>query len=138
MNYTANYLFLCCFVFTGCQTVTVSNKKTKFRKNHTRSYSHGAYERYVGFSRKFASVMPGSLTAKKKKLELKIISKPHKVLTQKFYFFGLFPRVKKIDLAEVCDGRTVSLMRTEMTWKDFLTGVATIGAIFPRTAKIWC
>ena len=138
MNYSMTYLLICFFLLTGCQMVTVSNKKAKFRKSYTRAHTHGAYKRYAGFSRDFASIRPESLTSKKKKPELKILSKPHKILTQKFYFFGLYPRVKKINLSEVCDGRTVSVMRTEMTWKDFLTGVATIGVISPRTAKIWC
>ncbi|MCY4512620.1 MAG: hypothetical protein OXB86_02910 [Bdellovibrionales bacterium] len=136
MGYAKACLLICCFVLVGCQTVTVSNKKAKFKERHTQA--QGAYKRYVGFSRSFASVTPTSSSPKKENLELKIISKPHKVLSQKFYFFGLFPRVKKINLAEVCEGRTVSLMQTKMTWKDFLTGVATLGMVFPKTAKIWC
>ena len=127
-----------CFLLMGCQTVTISNKQMKFKKRYSQARGQGVYERYTGFSRSFASVTPESLTKKKKNTELKIISKPSKVITRKFYFFGLYPWVEKINLTEVCEGRTVSLMQTQMTWKDFLTGVATLGVIFPKTAKIWC
>ena len=126
-----------CFLLMGCQTVTISNKQTKTKRRHTQARG-GAYERYTGFSRSFASVSPESRAKKKKNTELKIIAKPSKVINRKFYFFGLYPWVEKINLTEICEGRTVSLMQTQMTWKDFLTGVATFGVIFPKTAKIWC
>lgn len=130
-------LLVGCFLLMGCQTVTISNKQTKFKRRHTQARDT-AYARYTGFSRSFASVSPESSTKQKKNTELKIISKPSKVITRKFYFFGLYPWVEKINLTQVCEGRTVSLMQTQITWKDFLTGVATLGVIFPKTAKIWC
>ena len=139
MGYVTIFLLFSSFILTSCQTVTISNKQAKFKKTYKKaSYQRSAYNRYAGFSRSFASVTATSSISKKENTELKIISKPRKVLTQKFYFFGLFPRVKKINLTEVCEGRTVSLMQTKMTWKDFLTGVATLGVIFPKTAKVWC
>lgn len=138
MGYATIFLLFSSFILTGCQTVTISNKQAKFKKSYKQAYKRSAHNRYAGFSRSFASVSASSSVSKKENTELKIISKPRKTLTQKFYFFGLFPRVKKINLIKVCEGRTVSLMQTKMTWKDFLTGVATLGVIFPKTAKVWC
>ena len=138
MGYVTTFLLFGCFILTSCQTVTISNKQAKFKKTYKQAYKRSAHKRYTGFSRSFASVTATAPISKKENTELKIISKPRKVLAQKFYFFGLFPRVKKINLTEVCEGRTVSLMQTRMTWKDFLTGVATLGVIFPKTAKVWC
>ena len=138
MGYVTIFLLFSSFILTGCQTVTISNKQAKFKKIYKQAYKRSVHRRYAGFSRSFASVSASSPVSNKENTELKIISKPRKVLAQKFYFFGLLPRVKKINLTEVCEGRTVSLMQTRMTWKDFLTGVATLGVIFPKTAKIWC
>ena len=130
-------LLISCFVLTSCQTVTISNKAIK-SKNRRQVQVRNAYKRYTGFTRSFASVQTEASPSQKAKPDMKIVSGPYKVITQKFYFFGLFPRVKKVNLLEVCKGRTVSLLQTQTTWKDFLIGVGTLGVISPKTAKIWC
>lgn len=130
-------LLLGCFILAGCQTVTISNKVVK-SQDRKQVQVQNAYKRYAGFTRSFASVQSEISPSQKAEPDMKIVSDPYKVVTQQFYFFGLFPRVKKIDLLEVCKGRTVSLLQTQTTWKDFLIGVGTLGVISPKTAKIWC
>ena len=128
-----------CFLITGCQTVTISNKPAKFKESR-QTTSQSGHKRYSKFARRFIATasQENRISKKKKTSKIKVTSAPHKTLNQDFYLLGLLPRIKTINLSKVCQGRTVSLIQTLFTWKNFLVGVATFGIVSPRTAKIWC
>jgi len=63
--------------------------------------------------------------------------KKTKVIKQKFYFWGLMPRVYYVNSGQYCK-RGVSEVVHYTDWMDDLLGSVTLGIYWPRTLKLVC
>jgi len=57
---------------------------------------------------------------------------------QNFYWWGLSPSARSVDVADICNGLTPVQLQTEDTFVDSLFAVLTLGIYRPRTARVWC
>lgn len=55
-----------------------------------------------------------------------------------WFLFGGFISDKHVDVKQVCGGRGAVQVQSQHTFVDGLIGVATLGILSPRTAKVWC
>ncbi|MBF0442533.1 MAG: Bor family protein [Oligoflexales bacterium] len=58
--------------------------------------------------------------------------------TQHFFFWGLMPDAKFVNVNDVCKGRQVEQMRAKDTGMDGFYTIITLGIYNPRTAQVWC
>ena len=63
---------------------------------------------------------------------------PAYVQRQHFYFFGLSPSARYVNLEAACPNGVASQMRAQRTFVDGLLGGITLGIYTPRTAQVWC
>ena len=70
--------------------------------------------------------------------EQKLTSEPTYESSEAFYFWGLTPDVKEVNVSDICPGNGVRQMQAQNTFMDGLLGAVTFGIYAPRSVKVWC
>lgn len=70
--------------------------------------------------------------------KFKSVSQPNYEKTQWFFLWGITPSLKNINLRKACEGKRVAQMQTQYSFVNQVVKYATLGIVYPRTAKVWC